>query len=591
MATLMQSGKWFAVSVGPAAGILERVMPGTSSPADLRERGVSFSKLAFRNETVDPPATRLVATPPSFYERYVYRTRSFTDASKREARNFLQFAQVPAQSLPDIMTSISNSTLAIRRLNQSLAANPGDAESYEMLFRAYGQLGAMEQSVLTGQSAGRLRQLRYFQSIAACHQALIINPDSLFAWDGLAAAYQQLGRQDLLVTALSNWVRIAEPLPEFEEGVLGEELIRRKQGLAELREQVETANAQITKDMEDRRKQAEQAQLGQPSGDTPTAPGAPSPEQILLAQLALAEATLANTNGLPGRALQTLKDNQALLQSDPYARLLLGQLLLENGEIEDATAILPGLKLDAESQPAMFASLEWHLPVATLEMVLANYSLASATFGNQLAAINKRATDGAPDAGVLFSLPLVADVQFNALNMPVPIWPVQNAASTVESMQAVGEVRSEILLLAALTSIEAGDMKAARNHLQAIITECGDTGSRPLAMLYYSVATEQEETQKLFDSLALNGTEEYLFPGEVLPTMEQLQQAAQAAQAAQGAAAGAMPPAGARGQTGAAGQPGAAGSGATSNPPGAGPAGAAPVRLSPGSLPGGAPQP
>ena len=509
MVSLASPGGWFIVSLGPSAAILERITPAMTTEY-VRSKSPQFAKMAFQTAGIAPPGVRQFASPPTFYEKHVYGSRPSTNLNKRLAGHYMFLTGGQPESFEQILSGLSNATLAIRHVNLSLAESPDDAEAFEMLGRCYMRLDVMEQMLGGQQSGGRLKQLRHFQTVMAFRQGLAINPESLNCWDGLLSAYQQLNRIDLASEALENWLLLAEANPPARGDDYQAFLTERFAQQHEYRDRIREMETRFAETIEQQQKQQQQQQMeGTGSEEAKTSDDARDAREVVM------QAAMANSGGLPRKALQILQEKSALVKFDPFGSLLFGQMLLEAGDLEEAHRSLAALKSAAQAQPQVFAESEWQLPVATSELAICDYGSAASTWTAQLADLKKLVFAPELYAGALFSLPLVADVNM-AINDKLPIWPFQHGLTAGDAVRSATEVRAEIVLLMAMARVEEGDLKNAKTLLQSILSECGDTGCRPLATVYYSLM--DDDAEKFVETNTFGNWEEYLFPGEVLPT-------------------------------------------------------------------------
>ena len=505
MVMLASTGNWFVVSLGPSAAILERITPTT--PADyVRSKSPQFTKMAFQTAELAPPGLRQFASPPTFYEKHVYGRRPSTNTNKRMAGHYLFMIGGQPESIEQVLSGLSNATLAIRHLNLSLAESPDDAEAFEMLGRCYLRLGVMEQMLGNQQSGGRVKQLRYFQTVMAFRQGLVINPESLNLWDGLQSAYQQLNRIDLASEALNQWLLLAEANPPATGLMYEEILTQRYVQQREYRDQIREMDTRFEEAIQQKQQQQPEAKAGEAAK---TADEANDALEVVM------QAAMANSVGLPRKALQILQEKSSLVRLDPFGSLLIGQLMLEAGDLEEAHRSLVELKNAVQARPDVFAQSEWQLPVAMSELAIGDFGSASATWNSQLADLRRVASAPELYAGALFSLPLVADVNM-VVNGEMPLWPFRNGLAAGDVVSNVTEVRAELILMIALARVEEGDLKNAKTLIQSVLSEYGESDCQPLATVYYSMMDDAAE--EFVNANRFDVREEYLFPGEVLPT-------------------------------------------------------------------------
>jgi len=515
MLTLAATGEFIPVSIGASAAVLEKISPTMSQEA-VAAKIPKFIDMAFRNLTPVDLGNRQFASPKGFYDRYVYRHRPFTNANRRIAQHYMALATTSPNSLEEAMSAIALLTLTIRNLNQSLHDFPDDTNAYVLLGQAYFRLGILEQSVNGGDTSPRLRQTRYFQAVAAFRQVVKAEPDSIRAWEGLMTSYEAMGRQDLLLEALERWLELAE-----KEKVSPEQQERfeqyRTQRFAQQREMEDLlveSDTQLDKQIEEQIAANAAAMEAQKAASKSADAKDVSEENAEEAREAILSAVVANGAGRPRRALNALQDKAALVRGVPIGIVLLGQLLLETGELEEAHQMLLGLSQDALKQPEAFLGTEWQLPVAISQLGVCDYSLAEKTWSTQLKDIERELQNPAAYMPVLFSLPLVADANVQ-VNQPLPVWPFRHAMALGQQTSGSNEARAELMLMQAIVYIEQADTKAAAAILKSLMTELGDTRVRGLALVYYAML--DVDSQKVLEPFNVNPWEEFDYPGEPVP--------------------------------------------------------------------------
>jgi tetratricopeptide (TPR) repeat protein len=512
---LSATGEWIPVSIGPSAAILERVAP-TISQAEFNKKMINLPKLAFQNTDVPPTTLRQFATAPGFYEKYVYRKRRVTTANKRQGSHYLELSVKEPQSIAQAQAALASLTLSIRHFNQSLAEMPDDAEAFQLLAQSYSLLGVMEQMLSQSGASERLSQQRYLQAVTAYRQALILDPSSRAAWMGLLQAYQQRNRIDLASEVLGKWLELEDQSPqssgdEYEEFIT--QMYMQKRDYDDQITQSDERIAEVAaKQNEAIQKQADAARAAK--GEAATE--ALKPEEAADAEVTkvMVAAMTANSAGRPRKALQTMQENSDLVRANPLGSVLMGQILLETGDLEEAHRMLAIVSQEAMKQPEMMSGVDWQLFTTVSQLGIGDYASAVDTWSSQLAFMNKQAVSPTLYSGALYSLPMVADVNM-AINEALPVWPVRNSMLTSETIQNVNEGRAEAALLLAMTKLEEGDLAEGKKILTRIISEYGETRARGLATFYFVMIDENASVM-----LSENRTttwEEFEYPGEKQP--------------------------------------------------------------------------
>ena len=516
MLTLTSSGEFVPVSIEASAALLEKVS-GQAAPETVAAKMPNFVQMAFVDAKQDMKEVRIFARPQGFYERYIYRNRPVMSAERRQAQHYMALANPNPGGLQEAANGIALLTLAIRGLNQSLQANPNETAAWIMLGQAYVRLGNLEVLVSGTDPSPRLRQTRYFQAVAAFRQAVKTNPGSIQAWEGLMNSYQLMQRQDLLLESLDKWLELAETstvLPSQQERF--EEF--RTQCYAqrrELEDLITESDAQLDKEIEQQiaanaeaMKQQAAAAGGKDQALDPTLADAEEAREFIMS------AAAANRGGRPRRALNVLQENAAMIRKLPMGVVLLGQLLLETGEMEEAYLLLLGISEQASKQPEIFFGTEWQLPLAISQLGVCDYRTAAETWSVQMADIEREISKSAVYSLPIYSLPLVADSNYQ-INGALPVWPFRHATLLAQQISGSNEPLSDLALMQAIVKLEAADLEGARSILKRIVTEFGETRARGLALVYYSMV--DRESQQVLEPMALNPWEEFEFPGEPRP--------------------------------------------------------------------------
>ncbi|MFN9718646.1 MAG: tetratricopeptide repeat protein, partial [Planctomycetota bacterium] len=445
---LSGSGQWLPVSIGASAAVFERVL-ATMKPEDLARKAFSFETVAFRKADETPPGLRQFVTAPNFYDKYLYRTRSFSDADKRLVSHYLTFSLVQPQSTPEALSAIAKATLAVRHLNKSVSNNPNDVESLVLLGRAYMHLSGLEQIISGPSMSPRLMQVRQIQAICALRQAVKLDPVNLMAWDGLLQLHMQLNHLDLAFDALSNWIELAEkqtgPVdPQFEEY-----LTSRLQQKDSIEDQLIEAESKVNDTIKSQLEQMKASDAATGKVDD-----AASAQQAEFRDL-LATASIWKSSGFLKRAGDVIEGDLPLLQSQPIGRFIYGSILLESGSLEEANRTLVGISQDAMQNPEAVPGVDWQLPTAISQMAVCDYDSAIETWSSQLKLLNTMNRPGDRLWTVAHTMPLVADANV-LVNAPLPVWPFHNINAMGASAQASTEIPAEITLLIAMAQLEKG---------------------------------------------------------------------------------------------------------------------------------------
>ncbi|MFM7865803.1 MAG: hypothetical protein ACKPHU_16430, partial [Planctomycetaceae bacterium] len=313
--------------------------------------------------------------------------------------------------------------------------------------------------------------------MAAFRQAVKTNPNWIQAWEGLMNSYQLMQRQDLLLEALDKWLALAETttvLPsqreKFEEFRTQCYAQRR-----ELEDMITESDSQLDKEIErqiaanaEAMKQQAAAAGGKDQALEPEMADAEEAREVIMS------AAVANRSGRPRRALNVLQENNAMIRKLPMGVVLLGQLLLETGEMEEAYLLLLGISEQASKQPEIFFGTEWQLPLAISQLGVCDYTTATETWGLQMGDIERELSKSAVYSLPIYSLPLVADSNYQ-VNAPLAVWPFRHATFLAQQINGSNEPLSDLALMQAIVKLEAADLEGAKALLRRIMTEFGET--------------------------------------------------------------------------------------------------------------------
>lgn len=510
---LEEAGGWLRVSIGPSAAILQRITPAMTQ-AQAEKIAFNLPRLAFKDRDLPMATLRQAATAPGFYEKHIYRTRKSSSPNRRLGMHYLKIATSETQA-PFVIAALN---LAIRHLNLSINEVPDDLEVYNALGQCYTAFNIAEQMLQGENASQRIAQVRYLQAVMAFRQATVIDPSNKFAWQNLHELYIQRNRLDLAVECLETWLKLEDESPmgsgdEYEDRITS--LYQRK---TELTEQITQSEEQVKSSVESQveaiKKQREADQSDkEKSGEAKTAEEAAAEESME----AVITAMGYNSAGQPAKALELMKAQAESIRANPLGGVLLGQLLLETGELEEAHRMLSLMSQDAMKQPEALGGIEWQLYTGISQLGIGDYASADETWTSQLSFLNRQISSGQAYGRILYSLPLIADVNI-AVNDVVPVWPFRNSMMSGEALQSMNEGRAEISLLLGLIELEEGNLANARKSLLRIITEYGDTRSLGLARFYYSML--DDKALSLFEQNFSKVWEEFEYPGEVLPTVQ-----------------------------------------------------------------------
>ena len=501
MYNLAQSQQWIPISIEASAAILERVSPNLTV-VERFNRTQNWPKLAFQDAELAPSTLREFSREPNFYEKRVYRVRSFADENVRLAMHYTTLAGLPPSAPEQAMAAIANVHLAVRQLNIALDKAPSNSQAYQLLGLAYARLGELEQ-LFAGQPLGsRFKRMRYFQAVMAYRQSLIADPNNETVWSGLFGIYRQNNRIDLANDAIEHLLPLLEDKLQDTMNPQAQAYLDEQQGLRrEYRDLVRDNQKRLDEYLE---KQVE-----------------PEKEEDRINQL-VALALEVDRTGFGLAALELLDDAHESVMNSPMGTLARSQLMLECGRLEDAHRDLAMMADQARQQREAMSGAEWQFPTVMSQLAICDLTSAFDTWSSQLKDLESFASLPGPygdtmdklPTGALASLPLLADGNI-MMNAPLPIWPLHHIEALGLTMEVLPTARAEVLFLLAMIRLEEANLESAKLHLQDVIRTGGESNYRVISIAYLAMLDDKSESflsEHLYSSY-----EPYEFPGEPEP--------------------------------------------------------------------------
>jgi len=493
MFNLSQTQQWIPISIEASAAILERVNPAIPA-VELAGRTPDWIKKAFRVPESAPSTLREFARKPNFYEKHVYRIRPSVDENLRLAMHYSTLAGMQPESAQQALSAIASSHLTIRRLNLALNPSSSNAKAYRLLGLAYTRLGELEQMIGGSSLGDRLKRMRYFQAVMAYRQSQVSEPNDEVAWSELLKLYRQQNRIDLAGDAIDHLLPLLEDQYLDSDNPQIQAYLSEQQGLRrDYRDMIRDNQKRMDEYLE---KQV-----------------TPEEEEDRVSQM-VALATEIDNAGFGVAALKLLDDDSESVTRNPRGVVRRGQLMLEAGRLEEAHQALAMMAEPARQQPEMMAGMEWHFPTALSQLAISDLTSAYDTWSGQLKDLEKVMSLREPYLEALLSLPLVADANI-MVNAPFPIWPMRHLDSLGVGMEMLPATRAETLFLLAMIRLEEANLKSAQSLLKAVISECGESRYRGIAIAYLAMLDDQADS--FLSEHVFSSYEAYDFPGEPDP--------------------------------------------------------------------------
>lgn len=496
--------QWRLTQRGPSALFFALVTDGEPPTG-----AAPVHELAFRQKPEVEDVRQLeFAREPDFYQKYIYASRRAMPESLREAQHFLeldsmvdestifQVASAAAQNGEPIEAgyytflgnTLAGPLLAIRHANETILANPNNAQAHRLLGAAYQRLNTTEQVIGAGLGGSNPVTVRLLQAIMAYREAVRIRPEDSASWKELYQLHGGQGRHGLALECLNKFLALEE------DALLADPAA--EQELTEMYNYKNYAEETIEKTQE-AVDEAMKAEL-------------PEDPQQKAEQIFSIVASLYN-NGMYRIALSLINDHLDLLRQLPQTDVIRGQILLESGELEDGFRVLNQLAAFIAENPQnpAFAQVKWHMPVAMSRLAKADYAGASSAWGDNVKIFDM--IDDSPQVSrqLMQALPLVAAVE-SSIGGRFPAWPLMNIQSASMPLNVASASRYEPEFLRAVANIEAGNLANARFILEGLITEGGVHPLRPLAEVYFYQLSD--DAGEVIREMTVDPWEEFEFP-------------------------------------------------------------------------------
>ena len=496
LARLRLDPRWALLKLNGSGALFEYIgsQAASADPEEFDERSLSIADVAFRDASPIEASRIDFAQEPDFYKKYVYRLRDDRPAPLRAAQHYLQLMSMGPRSLEE---ALAFPTLAIRGAGEALFLDSQDAEAYKLLGVAYARLSQVEQNLAQMLVARAPVELRYFEAVAALRQAALLRPTDPAVWIELYVQFEQQNRFDLAAECLEKYLTLTE-----DQLVLDPQVeVQREQHyerLSLLKEQIESFTSQV-----------EDALLKQKFPDDPNEHGA--------AKLEIAQQM--SMQGYVVASLNLMRDSADVLRSMPEASVLRGQLLLETGKLDEAHLTLAQVAGFAREDADRYASIPWYLPVAASNIAKGNYIDAVGAWADQARQLRYFVDNQQTNQMLIASFPLMTDLLADASDRS-PVWPLNQLQHCPIPLQAVPRSQAEPRFMMALAHMEAANLDNARVLLQSIISDCGDSEFRGLAIVYLDLLSEdaeqlvQESTLDQWEAWTLEGPVEEPAGGE-----------------------------------------------------------------------------
>ena len=354
--------------------------------------------------------------------------------------------------------TIASALMAIRNANEGLRSDANSAEAYRVLGLCYTIVGQLESAILSqpGAPPSGPNLLRYYQAVAALHQANSLKPGDSGINQLLMQNYRSTNKQDIQLDLMKKLkqLRPYSKSMTVDQRQEREGIVNAIDQLYEPVAQVETLVEKAMSEGMDRFQVAARAyQMG----------------CVLL-------------------AVKTLEEDAIYLEKNPQAKLVLGSWLIEVGRGREAESIIESL----EGFAAQNALSGWQDAAAIYALTVANYSRAIKVWGDQ-----RDAAATTPIVQTMFTLPFLT---LNPLWMGPDAYPTSNLGATAQVIQGVRQEGALATYQIALAQMEAGMVDEATASVRRAIELYPSSPLRPVLRFYLGCLTGEQIELKLPES-------------------------------------------------------------------------------------------
>lgn len=446
---LRMSEHWALTRLGGATAVFART--DTNDPK-LKEyidkHQVDVSRDAFKVEVPAHAPRPGWPQAPTFYQKYLMLPKHAESNAVREARHCeSQLWDGPdSSSVLTVAERVALAYRAIRKANEALSQSTEHAGAFRVLGRAYSFLAEFEMQSLDAAADPQIGLLRFYQTVSAYGQSLIVEPDNPSTHLALYRVYENANRADLALRSLTRYEELTAdydvPTPQAKE--YRRRSIQRQQQLTVAVEEIERAVDQAVEKKTNRLQIAQEAY------------GA----------------------GYVLQALKVLEDDRLFLEQNPAARVLIAILLLESGRPEEAARFL-------ERCEDPTGRLQWREPTAWASLASGDYRGAV-----QLWSAEIKTSQDARLTGLLATLPFVRS-PLVPIGQMRDFWPIPQTLAMTDVLYRLPSHTSVLMWHIAIAHLEAGRVGAATVVFKKLLDTDPETPLRPLIRFYLYQMTDE----------------------------------------------------------------------------------------------------
>ena len=260
---LLNSGDWELSELGSVGAVFRRPAPSHQAPeVDCLKHSFDANRLAFVDPMEPTQARTDWARPASIYDNYFTRPFPRFPNDVQLARHFSQLLSVDRHP-PGY--GLQWAYLAIRSANRGLLDDPDSPTAYSILGNAYSYIGSVENQLMQQGGSRQPNWLRYFQTIAAFNQSLILDPRDVNVLLLLSDTYYRQQKFDLALNSLDRFdelYQVPQQLTETDKSLLGQNAKRREA----LAAKVDEVTEQVNRTLQEKGNRTEAAALAYQAG-------------------------------------------------------------------------------------------------------------------------------------------------------------------------------------------------------------------------------------------------------------------------------------------------------------------------------------
>lgn len=441
-----QADLWQLHWIGSAAAVFVRTDLSTPELVTWsREHPFDLETTVYKQAAPATVPRDRFAAPPSFYDRYVWRSRRIIPAESLTALHYFRLHSEPA--LPRNWQRLRHAlaVAGVRSAQAGVTAAPDSPEAWTALGTGHRLMMNWENTIAPSNLGPPPANARYYLAIAAFRQALVGDPDSDLAHNNLLQLYQFAQRPDLALAEIVDLIA---------------SLQRRRGSLNIPREALREVLAEMTA-IRSRLKQAVDASHAEYDKFAQT-----NQDPIALAQVAA-------RMGLYLQAMETLEATREKWIGNLSMRVFYSFLLLESGRIEEAATELQQIQLPADQAGVT----SYREPLIITFLCQGDYDRALALLNEGITTLRRTAY-----GSLLQSLAPRASASG-------VVWPVEGLSVSFAALGPGAFLEDDARMWAGAIALEAGRPAEAVSELRPVAYGFGHPETRGLAGFYLQFLT------------------------------------------------------------------------------------------------------